>query len=157
MPQKIILHEIIDPSRIVDVKATDKPGVLAELAELLSTDPNVLDSRAFLEAIIAREKLGSTGVGLGVAIPHVKIPEVRDYAISVGRSRAGIDFDSHDAKPAHLIFMIAASETQTREFVKMLARVNRLLRFEANRTGLMEADIPDGFLDIIRRDDLGES
>lgn len=151
--QPIQLHRMIPPERIVDLKAATKGEALRELAELVGRDPRVTDAAAFLDAILKREELVSTGVGLGLAIPHVKIAEVKDYVIAVGRSAAGIEFDSLDSQPVHLIFMIGASETQTRDFVKMLARVMRLLKPEANRTALLAASIPDGFLEIVRKDD----
>lgn len=150
----IILHQLIRPERIIDLKAATKRESLRELAELLKNDPNVPDPAAFLDAIFKREELVSTGVGLGVAIPHVKIPEVKDYVISVGRKVEGIEFDSLDSQPVRLIFMIGASERQTRDFVKMLARVMKLLKNGANRLALLEARLPDEFLEVIRKDDL---
>ncbi len=123
------------------------------MADLLVGDPKVLNPSAFLDAIFKREELVSTGVGLGVAIPHVKIPEVEDYVIAVGRKLSGLEFDSLDSQPVRLVFMIGASEHQSRDFIKMLARVMRLLKSGANRAALLEARIPDEFLEIIRKDD----
>jgi len=156
-PQDIQLHRLIPRERVVDLRATTKREALRELADLLAGDPNVTDLRAFLGAIYKREELVSTGVGLGVAIPHVKIPEVRDYVFAVGRKVEGIEFDSLDGQPVRLVFMIGASDKQTRDFVKMLARVMRLLKNGATRVKLLEAALPDEFLDILRKDDLGES
>lgn len=153
MQNPIQLHTLIRPERIVDLKATTKKEALQELAEMVAGDPNVTDGQAFIDAIFKREELVSTGVGLGVAIPHVKIPEVKDYVIAVGRKNDGIEFDSLDQQPVRLIFMIGASEQQTRDFVKMLARIMRLLKNGSNRVALLEAALPDGFLDVIRRDD----
>lgn len=149
----IRLHELIRPERVVDLKASNKNDALAELCNLLASDPNVLDTEALLDAIYKREELISTGVGLGVAIPHVKIPEIKDYVFCVGRKVEGIEFDSLDGKPVQLIFMIGASDRQTRDFVKMLARVMRMLKQEPTRQALLETKIPDDFLQIIREDD----
>lgn len=151
---KIQLHGLIDPKAIVDLKASTKGDALRELADLLRSNDRILDHNAFLQAIYAREELASTGVGLGIAIPHVKIPEVTDYVISVGRKVDGMEFDSLDAQPVRLFFMIGASEKQTGEFVKILARVMRLLKDGANRVALLEAKLPEEFLEIVRRDDL---
>jgi mannitol/fructose-specific phosphotransferase system IIA component (Ntr-type) len=153
----IQLHTLISPRRIIDLKSTTKREALSELAELLAGDPNVTNPSAFLDAIYKREELVSTGVGLGVAIPHVKIPEVKDYVVCVGRKVEGIEFDSLDSQPVRLIFMIGASEGQTRDFVKMLARVMHLLKNGRNRVALLEAGIPDQFLEIIKEDDLNGS
>ena len=154
MPGEAIrLHPLIPPERIVDLAATTKRDALRELSELLASDPKVTDSAAFLDAIYKREELVSTGVGLGVAIPHVKIAEVKDYVICVGRKVEGIEFDSLDSQPVRLIFMIGASDRQTRDFVKMLARVMRLLKDGGNRVKLLEAELPGEFLEVIRQDD----
>lgn len=150
----IKLRDLIRPEDIVDLKATTKRDVLKELADLLTSHPNVLNCGVFLEAIYKREELVSTGVGVGVAIPHVKIPEVTDYVICVGRKKEGIEFDSLDGQPVRLVFMIGASDRQTRDFVKMLARVMRLLKEGANRVALLEAELPGEFLDAIAKDDL---
>lgn len=153
----IELHKLIDPEAIVDLEATTKKEALRELTDVLSHNKNVQDADAFLRAIYQREELASTGVGLGVAIPHVKIAQVRDYAIAVGRKAEGMDFDSLDGQPVRLIFMIGASHRQTRDFVKMLARVMRLLKDVGNRDRLLEAGDPHEFIEIIREDDEKQS
>jgi len=153
----IELHKLIDPGAIVDLEATTKKEALRELTDVLSRNPNVQDAETFLRAIYQREELASTGVGLGVAIPHVKIAQVRDYAIAVGRKTEGMDFDSLDGQPVRLIVMIGASDRQTRDFVKMLARVMRLLKDVANRDRLLEAKNPHEFIEIIRDDDEKQS
>lgn len=137
----------------MDLKSVSKREALLELAESLRGDSNIANHAAFVEAIFKREELVSTGVGLGFAIPHVKIPEVKDYVVAVGRKKEGLEFDSVDGQPVRLIFMIGASEHQTRDFVKMLARVMKLLKSGETRLALIEAKMPDDFIDIIRSDD----
>lgn len=156
-PHAIQLADLIRPERVIDLQSTTKNDSLRELCGLLASDPNVVDAGAFLNAIYEREKLVSTGVGLGVAIPHAKIPEVRDYVICVGRCVQGIEFDSLDGQPVRLIFLIGASDRQTRDFVKMLARVMRLLKNGETRVKLLEAELPDAFLDVIRADDRSDT
>lgn len=153
----IELHRLIAPDAIVELKSTDKREALRELTDVLSRNKNVIDAQALLRALYQREELASTGVGLGVAIPHVKISQVRDYVIAVGRHKSGINFDSLDGQPVRLIVMIGASDRQTRDFVKMLARVMRLLKDGTNRTRLLEARLPEEFLEIIRQDDLKQT
>lgn len=149
----IELHKLIDPEAIVDLRATNKKEALRELTDVLRRNQNIQDPEAFLRAIYQREELASTGVGLGVAIPHVKIAQVRDYVIAVGRKPDGLDFDSLDGQPVRLVVMIGASDRQTRDFVKMLARVMRLLKNVNNRDRLLEAKDPDEFIQIVRDDD----
>jgi fructose-specific phosphotransferase system IIA component len=153
----IELHKLIVPEAIVDLQATTKKDALRELTDVLSRNKNIEDPEAFLRAIYQREELASTGVGLGVAIPHVKISQVRDYAIAIGRKASGLEFNSLDGQPVRIIVMIGASDRQTRDFVKMLARVMRLLKDGKNRDGILNAKAPEEFIEIIRNDDTKQS
>lgn len=153
----IELHKLIAPEAIVDLKSSTKKDALRELTDIIARNRNVGDADAFLKAIYQREELASTGVGLGVAIPHVKIATVRDYVVAVGRCAQGIAFDSLDGQPVRLVVMIGASDRQTRDFVRMLARVMRLLKDGAVRAGLLGAASPEEFIEIIRKDDLRQS
>jgi len=145
------LIELLDPARIIDLEVETKEEALRRLSQLFQGDPRVLDAEVFHQAILRREQLVSTGVGSGIAIPHVKIPQVTDYVAAVGRLRRGIDFAALDNQPVHLIFMIGASDRQTREFVRILAQVTHLLKDPATRQKLLDAEIPDGFLQIIQQ------
>ncbi len=144
------LGDLILPERVLELNCGTKHEALAQLSAKCAEDPRVSDGEAFLRAILRREEQVSTGVGMGIAIPHVKIPEVSDYVAAVGRSRRGIPFDALDGQPVHLIFMIGASDRQTRDFVKILAQITHLLKPTATREALMVADIPHPFLELIR-------
>ena len=143
------LLNLIHPDRIYELDVTTKADALKEMSQRLAQDPRILDGQAFYESMIKREEQASTGVGLGIAIPHVKIPEVADYVMAVGRVKQGIEFKALDGKPVHLIFMIAASHQQTREFVKILRDVTHLLKCDQIREQLMQAQIPTEFYSII--------
>ena len=135
----IRLSDLLEADHIIDLDvSTNKEEALRTLGRRLAEDPRVLDSEVFVSAILQREALASTGVGMGIAIPHVKIPEVKDYVTAVGRSRQGIPYDAMDGQPVHLIFMIGASESQTRDFVRILARVTYLLKDETIRSALLD-------------------
>lgn len=145
-----ILSQLIVPERILELNVTTKDEALRVLTEACARTPQVTSEKAFLEAIIKREAQVSTGVGMGIAIPHVKIPEVTDYVAAVGRCRQGLPFDALDGAPVNLIFMIGASDRQTRDFVKILAQVTHLLKSRATREALLAAPIPHSFMEIIR-------
>ncbi len=118
-----LLDQLIDISRIVDLQASTKEQALKELVGIMATSPNISNSKALLEKILEREKLISTGVGIGVALPHVKIPSVKDFVVAIGRSQRGIDFQSLDDKPVHIVVMIAANDSQSGEFLKLMAKI----------------------------------
>lgn len=122
-----------------ELQATDKKEVLEELSELIASSSH-LEADQVLQVLLEREKLGSTGVGNGVAIPHGKIPGL-DSIISVfGRSKKGIDFQSHDHKAAALFFVLLAPENAVGNHLQALARLSRFLKSEVTRNLLIEID-----------------
>ncbi|GIX44749.1 MAG: PTS fructose transporter subunit IIA [Candidatus Sumerlaea sp.] len=133
--------KMIDESRIVDLKATTKEEALRELVDVLATSPNVTDKDELLKAIFEREKVISTGVGIEVALPHVKIPSVKDFVIAIGRSHKGIDFDSLDDKPVYIIVMIGANDKQAGDFLKVLAQLVLKLKNKNFRKAVMFAKV----------------
>ena len=153
----IDLSAAIDASRIVDLKSTDKDGALRELVELMAKSPLVTDREEFLRAIIEREKIISTGVGIGVALPHVKIPSVKDFVIAIGRSHKGIEFQALDEKPVHIIVMIGASDKQSGEFLKVLAKFVLKLKEKEFRRELMLARDAEEIKDIFISSDMPQS
>lgn len=134
------ISDMLGVDRIVDLNATKKDEVLKELVDVIATAPEITDPRAFLKAIMEREQIMSTGIGIGVAIPHAKIPSVKDFVMAIGRARQGIDFDALDDRPVYLVVMIGASDRQKDEFLKVLARVSLLLKNRGLRKWLMEAE-----------------
>jgi len=129
------------PTEVIeaDLKAKTKLEVLKELVLSLVRNGLVKDTDQALEVLLEREKLGSTGVGDGVAIPHAKFNGVKNLVAVFGRSRAGIDFESLDNKPAHLFFLFLAPENSAALHLKVLARISRLLKKPDFRESLMRA------------------
>jgi PTS system nitrogen regulatory IIA component len=133
------LSDLIHEENIIpDLKAKDKKGVLEELVDtLIKQDPS-LDKNALVKVLLERERLGSTGIGDGVAIPHGKFPGVTQPSISFGRSRKGLDFESMDGEPTHLFFLLVAPENSASIHLKALARIAKILKNSALRKELME-------------------
>src|SRR5687767_7522600 len=107
------LARLLSTDRVVDLRASTKDAALKELSDLLAGSRNITDAKAFQKAILQRESILSTGIGLGLAVPHAKLASVKNFAVAVGRSRAGIDWNSLDGNPAHVVVMIAANDAQT--------------------------------------------
>jgi len=124
---------------IEELKATSKRAVLAELSEVLRRDTEGLPPGAMVDVLLEREKLGSTGIGDGIAIPHGKLKNLDRLMISFGRSRQGIDFDAIDGRPVHLFFLLMAPESSTGQHLKALAKISRMLKDPEFRNGLMAA------------------
>lgn len=132
------IGQMLAPERVKDLVSKSKDDVLKEMVNLICSSELIEDPQQFEYAIFEREKIVSTGIGIGVAVPHVKIEYVRDFVIAVGRSIEGIDYNSLDGKPVHLIFMIGAAAHQKDDFLKVLARVVHLLK----NKGLQEKILP---------------
>lgn len=139
---------MLDVTRIVDLKSTDKTEALRELVNVMATSPNVTDRDELFDAIIERETLNSTGVGLNAAIPHVKIPSVSDFVIAIGRTQRGIDYDSHDGQPVHIIIMIAANDSQAGDYLKVLANLVLKLKEKDFRKQIMFATNMERIYDL---------
>ena len=134
------LTDILLLDQIVpDLKARGKQAVMVELCQALARQRPDLDADRLLEVLQERERLGSTGIGDGIAIPHGKLPNLSDLQLAFGRSVAGVDFDSLDGKPAHLFFLVVAPENSAGVHLKALARISRLLKSHAVRRELMQA------------------
>jgi len=148
------IAEFLDKTAVTaDLKATNKPGVLRELVGLALKARPDLDPNVLVETLIAREKLQSTGIGDGYAIPHGKTNAVPTIIACVGRSAAGVDFQSHDGKPTHLFFTLLVPESSHALHLKALARVSRLIRETRIREALLAASTSTELYDIIVSED----
>lgn len=134
------LSELLKENNVIpDLKAKDKKGALEELAEaMLNRTPNV-DKGALVEVLLERERLGSTGIGDGVAIPHGKFHGIDQPIISFGRSRKGLDFEAMDGEPVYLFFLLVAPENSASIHLKALAKIARILKNSSFRKVLIEA------------------
>ncbi|MFC1539279.1 PTS sugar transporter subunit IIA [Candidatus Latescibacterota bacterium] len=144
------ISELLNIHRIKDLQSNSKDEALAEMIKLVSDSPEVTSPQALLRAIKYRENIISTGVGLGIAIPHAKISSVTDFVVALGRSKEGIQYQSLDNKPVHLIFLIAASDTQGNEFLKILAKISSIFKNPANIKKVRDAKSPENILSLLK-------
>ncbi len=133
----------------LDLVSTTKTDAIKELVDMLDAAGYLTDANAFLNAVFEREKVGSTGIGKGIAIPHSRTAMVRNVVVAVGRSTVGVDFEAIDNRPVHLIFLIAAPVESGGLYLKALARLSRLLRYQDFRNRLMDASSVDEIVQII--------
>ena len=136
------------------LKAGNKRDALAELAGVFAQGRIKVDSEAMLHVLLERERLGSTGIGDGIAIPHGKLHGLEELVVSFGRSREGIAFDAMDGKPVHLFFLLMAPENSAGQHLKALAKISRMLKDANFRKNLLEAKMhEDLFRIIVEKDD----
>jgi len=122
-----------------DLKGTTKQHVIEEIVEHLAKVHKGINAGELLKALLEREKLGSTGIGNGIAIPHGKLAGLSDIILVFARSRTGVPFEAIDGKPIHLIFLLVAPANSTGGHLKALARLSRLLKNDELRRVLLSA------------------
>jgi PTS system nitrogen regulatory IIA component len=148
------ITDILDENLVIpDLGGENKRELLNEFAALLNDQNKIQDSNEFLEVILAREALGSTGIGEGIAIPHGKLRNLNRLVLSFGISRKGVDFDAMDGKPVHIFFVLIAPEDSPGDHLKALARISRILKNRSFRERLLGTDSSEGLYRQIKEED----
>ncbi len=148
------IEDILSESLIVPTLATaTKHEVLDELAGAVADRHAEVGRKSLVQALEEREKLNSTALGDGVAIPHGKLPGIKRVFAAFGRSPGGVDFESLDGKPTHLFFLLVAPEESAGAHLKALARISRLLKDASFRERLLATDDAATLYEIIREED----
>jgi nitrogen PTS system EIIA component len=145
----ILTADMIVPA----LRGRTKGDVIDELASVVAAGHPEIDRTRLVQALEDRERLNSTALGEGVAIPHGKLPGLQRVIAAFGRSLGGVDFQSLDQKPTHLFFLLVAPEDSAGAHLKALARISRLLKDEAFRRRLIEAGTANELYAIIREED----
>jgi PTS system nitrogen regulatory IIA component len=136
-----------------ELEARNKRDAIAELAGVFAKGRIKVDPDEILHILLERERLGSTGIGDGIAIPHGKIPGLDEMVVSFGRSREGIAFEAMDGKPVHLFFLLMAPENLAGQHLKVLAKISRMLKDPDFRINLLEAKMHEDLFRIIAEKD----
>lgn len=134
------------------LKSKNKDDVLMELADLIAVSPDVHnEENVIYKALIEREKLGSTGIGKGVAIPHAKTDATDRLTIAFGISKDKIDFKSLDNESVNIFFVFASPMKDSQVYLKVLARISRLIREEEFRNELLACKTPAEVIECINK------
>ena len=148
--QPITAHQVaalIRPEAVcLNLQAQAKLPALREVAALLEGAPAVPDHQALLCEILAREQAGNTALGHGVAMPHARTDLCREIVIAVGRSMAGVDYESADGQPVQLIFLIGTPLQEVTEYLRVVGMLARLLAREPVRQQLLQASSVADFI-----------
>lgn len=137
----------------VDLKSTGKKEAVEELCRLLANAKDIEKTGKLVEVILEREKLGSTGIGQGVAIPHAKSETVKDLMIAAGLSKRGVNFEALDGELVYIIFLLIAPPDSAGLHLKSLAKISRLLKDKFFRQALRDAQTSEEFLSVIKEED----
>ncbi len=145
--------EFLRPEAVISsLSGQTGQAVLSELCAPLSR-VHRMEAQRLVETLLDREKLGSTGIGDGVAIPHGKVPGLQALMASFGRSAAGVDFRAIDGRPTHLFFALFAPENSAGAHLKALARISRIFKNPAFREAIMKAPTDEDIYRLIEAED----
>ncbi|MFP3998881.1 MAG: PTS sugar transporter subunit IIA [Desulfobacterales bacterium] len=147
-----ILDYLNKDTVLTDLASADKKGVIDELAEPVAKQTG-LEHREIVRVLIERERLGSTGIGDGIAIPHGKINQLDSLVLGFGLSRKGVNFEAIDGKPTYILFLLLSPDNSTGLHLRILARISKLLREDSFKQGLMQAKTQEDVIKTIREAD----
>ena len=145
----LIKRDMVVPA----LQATDKRGILEELATYMAGHHPRIDRAMLSKVLIEREQLASTAIGEGVAIPHGKLGAVGEIVACLGRARNGVEFDSMDGQPTFLFFVLVAPESSTGAHLKALARISRVFKDPEFRKRLLAADTGELMYNVVADED----
>jgi len=137
----------------LDLESENKNAVIRELYGNLKKTDLIKDEEKGISDIFAREEMGSTGIGKGVALPHAKTEAVDELIITFGISRNGITYDSLDNEKVNIFFMFLCPKDKTQEYLKVLARISRLIKGKKFIENLLKAASNKEVVEIIKKEE----
>ena len=140
-------------STLVGLKGTTKDEIIEELVDSLEVGASITDRDKVLEAVLEREKIMSTGIGDGIAIPHGKSDAVVQLTAALGIHKRGVDFEALDGEPAFVFFLLVSPANVSGPHIKALARISRMLKNDSFKKRLIEADSAQAVLEIIEEEE----
>ena len=148
------IMDFLDKNAItVSLKADSKEGAIKELVDLMVKAGTIKNKDEMAKTLLAREALGSTGIGQGIGIPHGKSKNIKDLVAAFGISQKGVNFDSLDGEPVYIFFLLIAPEESAGPHLKALARISRLLKDKYFRDRLRNAKDEKEVVGIIQEED----
>jgi PTS system nitrogen regulatory IIA component len=144
----VLRKDAIVPELAGLTKADVLQELVAPVAQICGVDANNL-----VKVLMERERLGSTGIGGGIGIPHGKLKQIEDLVVGFGLSRRGVDFESLDGLPTRIFFLLVTPENSAGLHLKMLARISRILKNEAFKERLLRAADRDEIYRVIQEED----
>jgi PTS system nitrogen regulatory IIA component len=148
-----LVDVIVAQASVLDMRARTKKEALRELAEAVSAAVPELETNQLIETLMEREKLGTTAMGDGIAIPHARLDHIDRIMVSFGKSRAGVDFESVDGELTRLFFLLIAPKKEGSAHLLALARLSRVLSHEEFRQRLLEIEDVDELLRALEQEE----
>jgi len=144
------LSKLLDPSRIsLNVQNTRRTAALNEVAKLLESHPSVSSFPGFYSELLARERLDTTCLGNGIALPHARTEHVKEIVLAVGRSPKGILFEDA-GQTVKLVFILGTPKSNPADYLKVVSALCKVLKEAADRQALFEASSPEAFIEAVK-------
>ena len=137
----------------LDLESKNKNAVIKELFENIKKNGQIKNEELALEDLYARENMGSTGIGKNVAVPHAKTDAVDELTVTIGISKNGIEYEAIDDENVNIFFMFLCPKDQAQEYLRILARISRLVKEDKFRESLMKAKTKEEIVEIIRKEE----
>ena len=148
------VSELLNPGVIIsDLKGSKKEEVINELIDLFKNDSRVEDVEKVRSAVLDREKIMSTGVGKGFAIPHGKTNSISDIIAAFGKTKNPVDYNALDNQPVHLVFLLVGKDNLVSKHIKLLSRISRMMNKDDFRNQLLEANSAEEILNIFHKEE----
>lgn len=146
----ILISKYLNPKLVKPLQSSDRDGALQELVDLLDAQGKLLDKNAFYQAILEREAIVSTGIGMTVAIPHAKLSGYPNFFIAIGVHQKGIPWDSLDGIPVRLVFMIGGPDDKQTEYLQLLSRLTLAIKDEEIRKKMLQLSKPEEMIALFK-------
>lgn len=148
------LYELLKKEFVLaDIKGGDKEDVINEMIDLFKEDARVNDIEKVRECVLEREKIMSTGVGKGFAIPHGKTNSITDILAAFGKTKRKIDYESLDGNPVHLVFLLVGKDNLVSTHIKLLSRISRMMNKDEFRNQLLEAESNEEIIELFKKEE----
>jgi nitrogen PTS system EIIA component len=144
------LYEYLDPALTCFIESDTRNEALKRLVHLLDQKGKLNNAEAFYDAILQREEMISTGIGMGIAVPHAKLQGYNSFFVAIGIHPIGIPWDALDGVPVRLIFMIGGPEHQQTEYLRLLSGLTLALKDENRRKKMLQLNEPSEIIGLFK-------
>ena len=148
--QPLLLSRYLDANLVTKLHADERDAAIEELVHLLNQNDKLLDEDAFYQAVLAREAIVSTGIGMGCAIPHAKLAGYTSFFIAIGIHRSGIEWESIDNVPVRLIFLIGGPDDKQTEYLQILSHLTLAIKDEGRRKKMLQMNDGQAMIEIFK-------
>lgn len=147
----IKITDYLDPRLVAFLDVDNRDDAINALVSLIHKTGRLQDKYAFYEAIIEREKIVSTGIGMGAAIPHAKLAAYEDFFIAIGVLHKGLDWNSLDGSPVRIIFLIGGPDDKQTEYLQILSKLTQLIKNDQIRKKMLTLNSPEDMIELLSK------